>query len=217
MTQTSPSPRRVDAQHPIHELLHRRWSPRAFADRPIAPEDLCTLLEAARWAPSSANEQPWSFIVARRDQGDAYARLLDVVLPRNRQWAGNAPVLMLSIARLHFERYRSENRHAFHDVGLATACMMLQATDLGIHLRQIGGFDLDQAIRTFAIPPTHTPVTVIALGYPGDAGTLPEDFARREQTPTPRRPLEQFVFAGTFGQAAPWLKSTAACAIGDAE
>src|SRR5215208_4639816 len=107
-----------DAAHPIHDLLRRRWSPRAFADRPVEREKLLSVMEAARWAPSSFNEQPWSFLVATKDRPDEHARMLECLAEKNQTWAKAAPVLMISVASLHFARNGKPNRHALHDVGL---------------------------------------------------------------------------------------------------
>ncbi len=111
--------------HPVHSLIERRWSPYAFADKPVDPADLHSLLEAARWAPSSFNEQPWRFIVATRDDPEIFQRLLDCLAPANQEWAGKVPVLMLSVAALRFAKNGKPNRHALHDVGLASAMLAL--------------------------------------------------------------------------------------------
>src|SRR5438067_11420928 len=105
------------AEHPIHELIARRWSPRLFSDRAVEPEKLRSVLEAARWAPSSFNEQPWSFIVATKDDPAEYERLLGCLVEFNQGWAKAAPVLFISVASLRFSRNQKENRHGMHDVG----------------------------------------------------------------------------------------------------
>ena len=121
----------ADTQYPIHDLLKRRWSPRAFSERPVEPDALRSLLEAARWAPSSSNEQPWSFIVATRDNEAEHGRLVSCLVDGNVPWAQRAPVLMVSVARMSFEDEGKPNRHAFHDVGQAVADLSVQATALG--------------------------------------------------------------------------------------
>ena len=118
----------AETQYPIHELLQRRWSPRAFSDHPVSREDLRSLLEAARWAPSSNNEQPWHFLVAIKQTRDDYDRLLSCLKPTNQLWARLAPVLMMSMAKLVFTESGESNRHAFHDVGLAVENLVVQAT-----------------------------------------------------------------------------------------
>src|SRR6266702_6198279 len=122
----------AETQYPIHDLLRRRWSPRAFSDRRVEPDKLRSLWEAARWAASSFNEQPWSFIVATRQKQEEHARLLSCLVEKNQQWARLAPVLMVSVAKLKFEKTGKPNRHAFHDVGLAMGNLLVEATALGL-------------------------------------------------------------------------------------
>jgi nitroreductase len=188
-------------EHPIHELFERRWSPRAFSARAVEPEKLRSLLEAARWAASCFNEQPWSFIVAaKEDEGDAYERLLSCLAEANALWAGRAPVLMLSVARLTFKRNDKPNRHAFHDVGQAAAHLALQATASGLAVHQMAGFDLSKARELFSIPEGFEPVAAIALGYPGEPEDLPEDLRARESAPRTRLPFGEFVFGESWGR-----------------
>lgn len=184
-----------------HELIRRRWSPRTFADRPVEAETLRLLLEAAQWAPSSYNEQPWVFLVATRQEPEEYERLLGCLVPFNQGWAKNAPVLMLSVAKLEFERNGKPNRHAYHDVGLAAAQLTLQATALGLFVHQMAGIDADAARETYGIPEGWDPVAAIALGYPGDLESLPEDLRSKETAERTRKPLEDFVFTGSWGES----------------
>jgi nitroreductase len=195
-----------DATHPIHDLLRRRWSPRAFADRPVEREKLLSVLEAARWAPSSNNEQPWHYIVARREEPDEFARLLACLVERNQSWAKAAPVLMLSVATTTFARNGHPNRHALHDAGQAIACLTVEATALGLYVHQMAGFSTDKARETYALPPTAEPVAAIALGYLGDPNSLPEDLRQRELVASPRKPIGEFVFTGAWGRGAGWAK-----------
>jgi len=135
----------ADAQHPIHDLFKRRWSPRAFSDQPVESEKLHMLFEAARWAPSSNNEQPWRFIVAIKDNETEWTRLLACLVEGNRKWAYRAPVLILSVASLNFQDDSTPNRHAFHDTGMAVENLVLQATALGLAAHQMAGFDVEKA------------------------------------------------------------------------
>ncbi len=194
------------AEHPIHDLLRRRWSPRVFAPRPVERQKLRQLLEAARWAASSFNEQPWSFFVATIEEPTEHARLVDCLLPANQAWAKHAPVLMLTVAKLHFDHNHKPNRVAVHDVGLAVANLVVQATALDLFVHQMGGVDLAKARLTFQVPEGYDPVTAIALGYAGDPNQLPAEQRGRENEPRERRPLDQFVFTGRWGQPAGWLK-----------
>jgi nitroreductase len=189
------------ADHPIHELIRRRWSPRAFADRPVEPEKLLSLLEAARWAPSSSNEQPWSFIVATRGDRAAYDRLLSCLVEFNVQWAARAPVLMLSVAKLKFDSNGQPNRHAFHEVGLAVGNLLMQATALDLVVHQMAGFDVQMARELFQIPPGYEPCAAIALGYLGKPDSLPEPLRARELAPRSRKPLGEFVFTERWGES----------------
>ncbi len=190
-------------EFPIHDLIRRRWSPRALSDRTVEREKLRSLVEAARWAPSSFNEQPWAYLVATREQPEEFARLLSVLVEGNIAWAKNVPVLMLSVAKLNFARGGQPNRHAFHDVGLATANLITQATAMGLYVHQMAGFHVDKAREVFGIPEGWEPVAAIALGYPGEADSLPAPLRDRERAPRTRKPLKEFVFAGRWGQPAP--------------
>ena len=189
----------AQTQYPVHELISRRWSPRAFADRLVPESDLRRVLEAARWAPSSSNAQPWSFLVATKAYDEEYQRLFSCLVPGNQLWAGQAPVLMLSVAKLVFEEDGSPNRHAMHDVGLAVQNLVLQASALGLFVHQMAGYEVDKARKVFQIPPQHEPAAMIALGYLGDPNTLPEELRSRELAPRDRKPLTEFVYTGRWG------------------
>jgi len=189
--------------YPIHELLRRRWSPRAFSSRPVEPDTLRSLLEAARWAPSSYNEQPWSFIVATKEDEAEYARLLSCLVEGNIQWAQHAPVLMVSVAKLHFDENGERNRHALHDVGQAVANLIVQATALGLVVHQMAGILPEKVRALYGVPEQYEPVAGIALGYPGDPQSLPEGLRQRELAPRVRKPLTEFVFSGRWGQPSP--------------
>lgn len=193
----------ADTQSPIHDLLKRRWSPRAFSERPVEPEALRSLLEAARWAPSSNNAQPWSFIVATKEDQADYGRLLSCLMEGNIPWAQRAPVLMVSVARMFFEDDGTPNRHAFHDVGQAVANFSVQATALGLFVHQMAGFYPDKVRELYDIPKEFEPVAALALGYPGDPDTLPERYRQRESAPRERKPLAEFVFAGRWSHRCP--------------
>lgn len=188
--------------HPVHDLIRERHSPRAFSSRAVEPKHLLSLFEAARWAPSSGNEQPWSFVVATHDDATGHAALVSVLTETNQRWAAAAPVLGLSVARLA-RRSGKPNRYAFHDTGLALENLLLQAFALGLVAHPMGGFDHAAARERFAIPPTHEPVAAIAIGYPGDPNNLPEDLRARERLPRVREPLTGFVFGVTWGQPLP--------------
>lgn len=190
---------------PIHDLLALRWSPRAFAERPIEADKVRSLFEAARWAPSSNNEQPWRFIVAVKDNEVQWNRLLACVAEGNRTWAFRAPMLILSIARLNFEKWDKPNRHALHDVGMATGNLVLQATALGLVARQMAGFDVERARGDLNIPSGHEPVAMMAVGYPGDPTVLPDALRQRELASRERHAASTFVYLGEWGKLFPFV------------
>jgi nitroreductase len=190
----------AQTQFPIHDLLVRRWSPRAFDERPVEPAALWSLFEAARWAPSSNNEQPWRFIVATKsDRERDWTRLFGCLAEGNRVWVIRAPVLILSVASLNFEDDDTPNRHAFHDTGLAVENLVLQATAQGLVAHQMAGFDVEKARTDLLIPPGYEPVAMIAIGYPGDPAVLPERLRDREVRPRSRRRIEEWTFFGQWG------------------
>jgi nitroreductase len=178
----------------VLEVILQRWSPRAFAEKDISSADLKTLFEAARWAPSSNNEQPWRFLIGRR--GDAtYQKIFDSLVDFNKSWVKSAPVLLLSVAKKTFTPKSNPNRHALHDTGAATAFLSLQATALGFHTHHMAGFDPETARASFAIPSDYEPCSVTAIGYAGDPGTLPDSLRQREEAPRERNSVEKFVFS----------------------
>jgi len=197
----------AETQVPIHEVIGRRWSPRAFAPRSVEPEKLVSVFEAARWAASASNEQPWAFVVATSDDPKNYEAMLGVLVDFNRGWANQAPVLILTLAHSQFEKDGRPNRHAFYDLGQAAANLSLQATALGLVTHPMAGFDAEAARHRFAVPAGWEPVSVIALGYPGDPDSLNETLRQRELAQRKRKPLPSLVFSGTWGNPAPIAES----------
>jgi len=195
--------KRARTDHPIHTLLAERWSPYAFADRPVAEADLRSLFEAARWAPSSYNEQPWRYLLATRESPEEFRRLLSCLVDANQAWAKAAPVLALGVVSLKFARNARDNRAAVHDLGLAAGNLLVEATARGLVVHQMIGILPDKARETYGIPDGFEAWTGIAIGYPGDAMALPEPLRARDLAPRQRKPLGEFVFAGTWGTAAP--------------
>lgn len=186
----------------IHELIRHRWSPRAFDPRAVEPEKLRSLFEAARWASSSYNAQPWYFIVGTKEDSENYKRVLDTFVEFNQGWAKQAPVVALSVAKLTFDDGKS-NRHAFHDVGQAAANLTIQAEALGLSVHQMAGIDAEKARKLFNIPADYEAVAGMALGYAGDPSSLPEELRKRELAPRQRKPLDTFVFTGEWGKSLP--------------
>src|SRR5262250_1032917 len=158
---------------PIHDLIRHRWSPRAFSDKLIPPDVLRSLFEAARWAPSSNNEQPWAYFVAAKEDAANFAKMVSILVEFNAGCAQHAPVLALSVAHLNF-RDGKPNRVALHDVGSATAQLTFEANSLGLFVHQMAGFDSAKARHVLGIPEDWEPVAAIAIGYPGDPQKLPD-------------------------------------------
>lgn len=171
-----------------------RWSPRAFADRHVNPADLKTIFEAGRWAPSSYNEQPWRFFVGRRNS-ETYKKILDTLVPFNREWAKSAAVLILGVAKTRFSNNDSPNNYAAHDLGAAMGLMAVQATAIGLAAHQMAGFDWVKARAAFEIPETYTMGSAMALGYQGELADLADKFQAQEQSPRSRKPLSEIVFS----------------------
>jgi nitroreductase len=173
--------------------IRNRWSPRAFSDRRVSPEDLTTLLEAARSAASSANEQPWRFIVAPDSESPQHAKLVEILNDSNQVWAKYAPVLLLTAAKRTFTRTGGPNRHAMHDTGMALATLMIQATSMGIYVHAMEGFDVEAAKEAFSIPPDFEPATAVAIGYLRDPSMLSEQNRLKEVARSTRKPLDELV------------------------
>jgi nitroreductase len=189
--------------HPVHELIARRWSPYAFADRPVSDDDLRSLFEAARWAPSSFNEQPWSYIVATKGNPAEFERLLSCLVEGNQVWAQAAPVLGIGCTHLHFVRNGKPNAAAVHDLGLASAMLTLEATVRGLSVHQMIGILPDRARELYRIPEGVQPLTGLAIGYVADPTVLPEAYRQRDLATRQRKALAQFVFGGQWGVASP--------------
>src|SRR5262245_1068965 len=195
----------ADVQHQIHDLLRRRWSPRAFDNRPVEAEKWRSLFEAARWAPSSNNGQPWRFLLATKENVTEYDRLFNCLVEGNQKWAHRAPALLLSVAKLEFED-GSPNRHALHDTGMAAETLVLQATAVGLAAHQMAGFRIDQARRDCQIPEGYDPVAIIAIGYPGDPALLPDRLRTREAESRVRKPLTELVYSAIWEKPSPILR-----------
>ena len=191
--------KQASPDHPIQDLLARRWSPYGFADRPVPAADLRALFEAARWAASSYNEQPWSYLVATRDDTEGFARLLSCLVEGNRAWAEAAPVLALGCTSLLFKKNGKPNAAAVHDLGLAAGNLCAEATARGLFVHQMIGILPDKAREVYRIPEGVQPVTGLAVGYPADPDTLPEKLKERDLAPRTRRPLAEFVFGREWG------------------
>jgi nitroreductase len=185
---------------PVMDVIRKRRSRRAYADKLVEPEKIHSLFEAARWAPSSLNEQPWFYVYASRDQETLYDKIFNGLKEGNKVWARHAPLLILSLARKNFIRFDSPNPSARYDLGAANAFLSLQAAHLGLNVHQMAGFDAEVIIRNLAVPDQFEPVIIMAIGYPGDVENLPENLKARESAPRERYVKHEFVMNKGFNE-----------------
>ena len=189
--------------HPILKLLAERWSPYGFDDRPVPVADLRSLFEAARWAASSYNEQPWNYLVAIRENAPEFEQLLGCLVVANQAWARTTPVLVLCVVSLRFAQNNQDNRAAVHDLGLAAGNLVMEATNRGLSVHQMIGILPDKAREVYQIPEHFEAWTAMAIGYKADPTTLPDALRERDLTPRQRKRLSKFVFTGQWGQPSP--------------
>lgn len=192
-TTTEQSIKKADTDYPIHKFLQERWSPRAFSDEPVDSELLNQLFEAARWAPSSYNEQPWRFIVARKEDKEAFEKLSKVMNDFNQSWAADAPVLVLGIAKTTFDMDERPNPHAGHDLGQAIAHLTFEATRHDLYIHQMAGIHPDKARGLYNISEDYKPMTMFAIGYKGQPEFLQEKLEAQETSPRSRKPLDEII------------------------
>ena len=185
---------------PILEAFAERWSPLAISDRPLEDEKIRILFEAARWAPSSFNEQPWRYVYATKSDGKARERMESLLLPGN-AWAKNAFLLIVSFAKKTFTYNGKENRHALHDTGAASACLAAQCPSLGLVAHQMAGFNVEEANALLGVSADFVAGSMIAVGYPGDPKDLDAKLQERENAPRERKAQEEIVFRGKYKSA----------------
>ena len=191
--------------HPINPLIAKRWSPYGFANRRVAPEDLCSVFEAARWAASSYNEQPWRYLVALRENRGEFQKALSCLTEPNKKWAQRAPIIAFGIVNHRFIRNDRPNRVALHDLGLASATLTLEAASRGILVHQMAGIFQERAQDIYQVPEHHEVVTGLAIGYPADEAKLDPPWAQRDTKVRSRRPIEEFVFQESWGESCDWM------------
>lgn len=185
--------KKANTNYSIHELLEKRWSPRAFSEKSVSPELVKQLFEAARWAPSSYNEQPWRFIAARKENEEAFDKLSEVMNDFNRSWAADAPVLVLGLAKKTFDVDGRRNAHAEHDLGQAIAHLTFEAGRHNLYVHQMAGIQPDKARELYDIPKELSPLTMFAIGYRGKPESLDGKLQKQETAPRSRKPLENIV------------------------
>lgn len=205
----TPAQKMPMTSQPLHHLIGRRWSPVGFdRERDIDRATLLSILEAARWAASSSNLQPWRFIVAPRANEPEFQKILSILREGNQSWAQHAAVLMIAVTH-KFRAPDVENRHASHDLGLAISQLVLQALDHNVYVHQMGGFYPDKAREVYEIPEDFEPFTAIALGYQTlNLDHLSESHREREGAPRQRQALIEMVFNGSWGQPADFLNES---------
>jgi nitroreductase len=184
----------------IHPFIENRWSPRAFSDHPVTYDQLNRIFEAARWAPSSGNEQPWRFIAGFKGD-NTYEKIYNCLDDGNQLWANNAAVLMINITKKHYTANGEYNDHQAYDLGQAMAYITFQAAAEGLYTHQMGGFYLQKAIEIFNIPDEFVPMSCAAIGYLGNPEMLNEFNEKRERAVRHRRKLAETVFKNKWDES----------------
>jgi len=192
-----------DTKAPIHDLIASRWSGRAYdSEKLLSPEQIISLLEAARWAPSCYGEQPWRFIVFdKATNKSAWQRALDCLAAGNQTWAKDAPLLLLACADSKMSKNETPNRWGQYDTGAASENLSLQATASGLMVHQMGGFNADKSREFFSIPDQYTPMAMITVGYQLAEDKIPNDIKEREYSERARHAIEKNFFDGTWGKS----------------
>jgi len=184
--------------YPVNNLIMNRWSPRAFSNQLVEKEKIFSILEAARWAPSAFNEQPWRFIVGQNGD-EAYNKIFGSLVEWNQQWAKSVPVLILNIAKKTFTHNGTQNVTFKYDLGQAVGQMILEVVNQGLVSHQMTGFDPDKAAAALNVPDDFQVVSVTAIGYQGEMENLPEQFAKIEVNKRERKDLDTIAFKDKFG------------------
>lgn len=186
--------------HPVNELIAKRWSARAFSPKPVERSKLLSILEAARWAPSSKNEQPWRYIIFSKDNPVKLMKAQSVLLESN-SYAKRAPILICAIAKKNYSAEQKYNRLHFHDLGAANENMFLEAFNQGLIMHEMGGFDVQKAVEIFKIPEDFEIGVMIAIGYQDNHSVLPERFREKAYSPRERRKLSEIAFVEEIGKS----------------
>ena len=192
-----------DTEYAVHPLVASRWSPRAYDSKPVEPEKMQRIFEAARWSASSSNLQPWYFLVGFKGD-EVYSKIFDSLVEFNRLWVIHAPVLVLGIAKTTNAK-GDVNMFAAYDLGQALAILSLQAREEGVYTHQMGGFDSVGAESSLDIPEGYRAIVAFTIGYLGNAEILHPNLLKLEMNPRVRKPVKEFVFSGSFGQRAHFL------------
>ncbi len=191
--------KKANNKHEINDLISERWSPRAFnPHKEIVERDLHSLIEAARWAPSSFNEQPWRFFIGQKND-DAYNSILSTLVEWNQKWVVNVPLLIMNVGKKTFTHNGKQNVTFKYDLGQAVAFMVIEALHRGIVSHQMSGFNAEKAAKLFNIPSDFQVVSVTAFGYFGGLAQLPDDMKKLEFAQRSRKNFNEIVFGKQFG------------------
>jgi nitroreductase len=186
----------------VHNLIKNRWSPVSFSSKPVEDFKLKTILEAAGYAPSSNNEQPWLFILTTRDEPEMFNNVVDLLVDGNRIWARNAYALIVSLARMNHVYKNRPNRYAFHDTGMAVSNMLLQATSMNVYIHQMGGYSHEETKRYFNLDEGIEPVAIMAVGYLGDGTGISDELFERDRKRRPRKNISEYAFRNRLNNPA---------------
>ena len=190
---TTKAEKNANTEHQVAEVIRKRWSPRSFSSEGLEITDIETILEAATWAPSAMNEQPWRFAVARKEEPERFEQFASLLKPGNYTWARNAAALLVVFAISSYSRNGNKNINAAHDVGMATQNLLLQAVSMDIYGHVMEGFDKDLAREVFDLPDEIFPVSMIALGKLGNPEQLDEPYFSREIARRGRRKVSELL------------------------
>jgi nitroreductase len=186
----------------ILEIIQERWSPYSFSPVPVEEFKLKAMFEAAGYAPSCNNEQPWLFAYTTQEEKDIFADYLGFLNESNQVWAKDAWVLAVSMARNTFRRNDKVNRFAFHDTGMAVANLLLQALAMDIYVHQMGGFSVEKVREYFMLPDNIDPIAVMAIGYLGEGNDLPLELIKRDEIRRSRRSVNEYAFRNSLSNPA---------------
>lgn len=189
---------KANTDYPISEIIAKRWSARAFSTKPVENSKLLSILEAARWAPSSRNEQPWRYIVFTNENPDMLKNA-QTVLKEINDYARRAPILICAIAKKTYSENGNPNRLHFHDLGAANENMFLEAFNQGLIMHEMGGFDVQKAREVFNVPEDFEVGIMIAIGYQDTYHVLPDRLREKAFTPRVRKPLSEIAFIEKMG------------------
>lgn len=192
----------IDTQEKVNELIANRWSGRAYdADRQVTHQDIISLLEAARWAPSCYGDEPWRYIVCDKSTNEAaWDKAFSCLVEGNQSWAVNAPVLILALANTFFSHNDKDNRWSQYDTGAATMSLCIQASSLGLMVHQMGGFSAEKTAEVFSIPEQYTSMAMMTVGYQLAEDKITGELMERESSERQRNPLAEQFFDGEWGK-----------------